>query len=229
MNNVSNTLHIKNSLITNASKFIITYRKRNFPCIMFLAIALFLAGCAGTAGRHRALMPMTIKLDEYSNLILSSENVREVNMLDIENQRILTTIANKIRMENRNHFAHINTDINTDINTNNNTNKNSIFYTNINSNKNSDSKMPNTLHATLIFTRYDKGNSFARSMMAGLGQIHIDATLKLTEEDTGEVVGKYEIKKTFAWGGIYGGSVTIEDAEDGFADAVVEAILEKHG
>jgi hypothetical protein len=42
MNKGSNTLHIKDSLITIACKFII-YEKRNFLRIMLLPIAIFLA------------------------------------------------------------------------------------------------------------------------------------------------------------------------------------------
>ncbi len=33
----------------------------------------------------------------------------------------------------------------------------------------------------LLLTRYDKGNAFARAMLAGLGQIHIDGKVKLLE------------------------------------------------
>ncbi len=227
MDNQSNMLHINNSLITDTKKKFITCEKRNYLCIMFLAIAISLAGCAGTAGRHRALMPMTIKIDEYTDLVLTSKNVSEVNMLDIENQRILATIVHKIRMENRGRFTHIKSDINSGLKSDSDNDLKSNSDSSSDLSSDSDSKVPNTLRATLIFTRYEKGNAQGRYMMAGFGAIHIDANLELADEVTQKVVGKYEIKKTFAWGGIYGGSVTIEDAEDGFADAVVEALLEE--
>jgi hypothetical protein len=43
-------------------------------------------------------------------------------------------------------------------------------------------------------------------MLAGLGQIHIDADVILREYEKNESLAKYEVKKTFAWGGIYGGA-----------------------
>lgn len=144
-------------------------------------------------------MPMTVTLNQFSNLVLTSENSSEVHMLDIEHQRIVATIVHKIREKDSSRFTRIN----------------------------SESNMPNTLHATLMFTRYDKGNAFARSMMIGLGQIHINANLELKDGETQKVIGKYEIKKTFAWGGIYGGGTTIEGVVDGFADAVVEVLFEE--
>ncbi len=60
-------------------------------------------------------------------------------------------------------------------------------------------------------TRYDKGSAFARFMLAGLGQIHVDATVSLRDPARDVSLGEYEVNKTFAWGGIYGASTTIED------------------
>jgi hypothetical protein len=56
----------------------------------------------------------------------------------------------------------------------------------------------------VTITRYQKGNAFARAMVAGLGQIHIDADVKITASATNEKIADFTVAKTFAWGGIYG-------------------------
>lgn len=79
---------------------------------------------------------------------------------------------------------------------------------------------PGEVKIDMTFTTYDPGNSFARFMLAGLGQIHIDATVRVIDMTSGAVVATYQVNKTFAWGGAYGGSVTIRDVEKGFAASV---------
>jgi len=78
----------------------------------------------------------------------------------------------------------------------------------------------------LHFTRFDRGNAFARMMLAGLGQIHIEATVAFTDA-AGAPAGTYTVSKDFALGGIYGGSTTVEDVEDGFAKSVAEIFKPK--
>jgi hypothetical protein len=78
-----------------------------------------------------------------------------------------------------------------------------------------------------VIKRYDEGDSFARAMLAGLGQMHIDADLCVSEYASKETLGTCEITKTFGWGGIYGAATRIEDIEDGFAQAVADFILGK--
>ena len=73
-------------------------------------------------------------------------------------------------------------------------------------------------------TRYEKGNAFARAMLAGLGQIHIDAEVKVFLNPGNEVVNQFTVSKTFAWGGIYGASTTILDVENPFAEAVANGL-----
>lgn len=81
------------------------------------------------------------------------------------------------------------------------------------------------LRAELEMTRYDAGNAFARAMLAGLGQMHIDGRLRLRDGRDGSELGAYEVAKTFAWGGIYGAATGIRDLEPAFAEAVALAIL----
>lgn len=97
-----------------------------FFCLMLLSFVIALAGCAGTAGRHRALVPMkdTITLGQYSNLILDSQNTNEALMLETDHQRIKALIIQKITKKAHDRFEHIN----------------------------SEDSTPNTLHASLIFT-----------------------------------------------------------------------------
>jgi hypothetical protein len=73
------------------------------------------------------------------------------------------------------------------------------------------------------FTRFDRGNTLARGMMIGLGQIIIEATVTL-EDAHGAIAGQYKVSKDFAIGGLIGAMTTTEDVEDGFAKSVA-AIL----
>jgi Domain of unknown function (DUF4410) len=79
----------------------------------------------------------------------------------------------------------------------------------------------------IIFTRYDEGNAFARFMLAGLGQIRIEADVLLLDPDTGQTVAKYQVAKDFSFGGIYGGTTTIQDVEKGFARSVAATVKQK--
>lgn len=76
----------------------------------------------------------------------------------------------------------------------------------------------------LMVTRYEKGNAFARAMLAGLGQIHIDGDVALYLLPEHTKVGEFHMTKTFAWGGVYGGATSMEDIETTFADGVAAAV-----
>lgn len=73
-------------------------------------------------------------------------------------------------------------------------------------------------------SRYEKGNAFARAMLIGLGQIHIDARVRLLNQADNSVAGEFDIKKTFAWGGAYGAATSMEDIERTFADGIAAAL-----
>ena len=83
---------------------------------------------------------------------------------------------------------------------------------------------PESYDVEVELTRYEKGNAFARAMLAGLGQIHIDAKVRLMRADKHEKVSDFELKKTFAWGGIYGAVTGIEDVEPAFAEGIAAAL-----
>jgi Domain of unknown function (DUF4410) len=82
-----------------------------------------------------------------------------------------------------------------------------------------------TTKVKIIFTEYDKGSAVARFLVAGLGQIHIDADVVFIDGATGTQLGRYQVSKQFAFGGIYGGSTSIEDVEVGFAKSVAEILV----
>ena len=88
---------------------------------------------------------------------------------------------------------------------------------------------PDTLYVTINFTRYDEGNAFARMMLAGLGQIHIEADVFGEDRVRQRILFKSKVTKTFAWGGAYGGATGIKDVEDGFAQAVANLLLSQVG
>jgi hypothetical protein len=76
---------------------------------------------------------------------------------------------------------------------------------------------PRDYAVEVLVSRYEKGNAFARAMLAGLGQIHLDGNVKLLELPARTPAGDFSLDKTFAWGGIYGSSTNIEGIEDTFA------------
>ena len=61
-------------------------------------------------------------------------------------------------------------------------------------------------------------------MLAGLGQIHLDGVISVYQLPGRSKVGEFTIKKTFAWGGVYGGITNIETIEDTFAEAVAKTV-----
>ena len=79
----------------------------------------------------------------------------------------------------------------------------------------------------IVFTRYDEGSSFGRFMLAGVGQIYIDADVVLIDGASGQVLGKYQVSKQFAFGGWYGAFTRIQDVEKGFAKSVAEIFKDK--
>lgn len=69
-------------------------------------------------------------------------------------------------------------------------------------------------------TRYEKGNAFARAMLVGLGQIHLEGKIALYQLPDHTLVGEFDLAKTFAWGGIYGAATSMDDIENTYADGV---------
>jgi hypothetical protein len=87
----------------------------------------------------------------------------------------------------------------------------------------------NTYEVDLHLTRYEKGSAFARAMLVGLGQIHIEGKVSLYQMPARTLVGEFDLKKTFAWGGIYGAATSMDDIENTFSDGVAAAVTGQNG
>jgi hypothetical protein len=83
---------------------------------------------------------------------------------------------------------------------------------------------PGNYEVHVVITEYEKGSAFARAMLAGLGQIHVRGSVAVYELPARRLVGDFHVEKTFAWGGVYGASTSIEDVEIGFAEGVAAAV-----
>jgi len=174
--------------------------------IYYLITLFIIYGCAGTTGSIHDISPTAKNINlctRYKNLEIIPEKDDSIFMQDHEIQRIINLVIHKIKTKNASCFQKIFTDDSNSIDTD------------------------DTLLVRVRFTRYEKGNAFARFMLAGLGQMHIDAMVTLINKDNNNILGKYKVTKTFAWGGIYGGSRGIEDIEPAFAEAVANTILKE--
>ncbi|MCD6323450.1 MAG: DUF4410 domain-containing protein [Clostridiales bacterium] len=167
--------------------------------LIFLVVISY--GCASTKATHNTIQPSDqgVEFVEFDNLEIKATKADEVKLQDHDMERIVGEIITKLKSKCPECFNEINE----------NCDKNSTLCINVN------------------FTRYDKGNAFARAMLAGLGQMHIDALVTVEDKDIDKMIAEYEVKKTFAWGGIYGGATKIEDIEPAFADAIVSLLLQE--
>lgn len=89
---------------------------------------------------------------------------------------------------------------------------------------NAASAEPRSYAIDVTITRYEKGNAFARAMLAGLGQIHIDGDVKVYAMPAHDSLEEFTVQKTFAWGGVYGSSTSMEDIEQTFAESIANAL-----
>jgi hypothetical protein len=90
--------------------------------------------------------------------------------------------------------------------------------------KNPAAPSPRAMQVALHITKYEKGNAFARAMLAGLGQIHLEGTISVYQMPDHVLLEDFDLQKTFAWGGIYGASTSIEQIEDTFTDGVAATV-----
>lgn len=176
--------------------------KRSIPTLMVLsALAVLAAGCASSSAGSAKPLIATAKPEtaaRYSKVALATSAQGDASkMTDADRERIAALVVRKVKERAANRFADF-AATTTD---------------------------PETLHVTIAFTRYDEGNAFARFMLAGLGQIHIGAEVTLEDRTLQAVIGKFEVTRTFAWGGIYDGATGIKDVEDGFAETVAKVVL----
>lgn len=164
-------------------------------------MASLMAGCASDGGSHKLISaPLSsTQSAKYTDLIISVQPASNVTLSQSDADRMSNMIAENIKSEAPNRFTSIN----------------------------SPTPSANALQASVAVKRYDEGSAFARFILIGLGQIHIDADVILSDLATKDKIAQYEATKTFAWGGIYGGITGIKDAEVGFCKAVADSILGK--
>jgi len=163
-----------------------------------LLLACVAGGCATSPGAVSAIAPLKQGVNLSTYSSLAVE-VEGAQLTPVDKERIRLRIIDAIRREDATRFKDMN----------------------------SPTPVPPTLRVSVTVTNYDKGNAFARFMLAGLGQIHIGAEVALRDQDTGDELGRFGVNKTFAWGGIYGAVTRVEDVEDGFAGAVANVLLGK--
>lgn len=159
-----------------------------------------MSACAGSKGASNVLQPIgkTVELGAYHALQVSGHANNGVVLQSYELERLESLIKTKVHEAGLEQFKQV---------------------------CSGSCEDKSGLSMEVEITRYDKGNAAARFFLAGLGQIHIDAIVKLVDKTTGKLLAKSEVSKTFAWGGIYGGATTIEDVEPAFAEAVVDILL----
>lgn len=159
-------------------------------------LVLMLSACAGSSGTVRTVGPSAMsQLAAREALTIRVDGTPSVQLTDADKERLTQLIVKHVEADVPGRFKAIN-----------------------------QPGAPSPLEALVTITAYDEGNAFARAMLAGLGQMHIDANVILTDPQSGKTFATYEVDKTFAWGGIYGASTRITDIEDGFAQSVAAAI-----
>ena len=161
----------------------------------------FLLGCASSDGSHELLSPIfnSKQISKYSDLKISVDSKADAHLSQSDKDRLTHQIIKDIKGDAPLRFQSIN----------------------------QASQNSNTLLASVEIKRYDEGNAFARFIFYGLGQIHIDADIMLSDLATKEKLAQYEVTKTFAWHGFYGGLTDIKDVEVGFCKGVSDSITGK--
>jgi len=177
------------------------WSKRVLPTrLLLIVFGVFAFGCAGSAGSARPLIASSTPevLARYTKVAFATSAQADASKMTAgDRERIVALIVTKLKAQAPNRFADLA----------------------------AETADAETLHVTVAFTRYDEGSAFARFMLAGLGQIHISADVTVEDRQSQKVLGKSQVTKTFAWGGVYGGTIAIKDVEEGFAEAVAKVVL----
>jgi type IV pilus biogenesis protein CpaD/CtpE len=156
------------------------------------AIALMLAGCAGSATKPMAVEPLP--MEQRSDLKLSDISADAAEDVEMSGGDF-GLICEKVR-------AYIDAV------------KPGAFV---------NGASASALKMQIHFTRFNRGNAFARALSAGLGQIRIVAIVSLVDQ-SGRKVAEYKVVKNYWLGGIAGATTSVEDVEEGFAKSVAEVV-----
>jgi hypothetical protein len=179
-------------------------RNRNGMSIRMALLALAIAvvsGCASSKGSMNVVSNYKDvgQITKYSELVVQVAAVENLALPDDARERIQNSIIKSVRQDGPDRFK--------------------VF--------NPPAPGSSALMAHVMIKRYDKGSKFARAMLAGLGKIHIDADICISDLSNKEELAKCEITKTFSLGGIAGAATSIDDVEEGFSKSVAAFILGK--
>jgi hypothetical protein len=168
--------------------------------LVMACLAFLMAGCATTQGSYHISSPPPgeVKLSKYSNLYVDVTCSRGL-LSPSDMNRIKNLIVENVPAQCSGKFKCVD----------------------------QPAQGADAILAKVNITKYEEGNSLARFMLAGLGQMHIFADVTLSDYTSGDVLFQSEVKKTFAWGGMYGGTAQITDIEEGFAKAVAASFSGK--
>jgi hypothetical protein len=70
---------------------------------------------------------------------------------------------------------------------------------------------PDQYWIRVTITRYEEGNAFARFMLAGLGQMHLEGDVHVLAGDPPTYVRVGTFKKNYSMGGVIGGMADMKD------------------
>jgi len=124
-----------------------------FTIILF---SIILSGCGASSKGSINIDDSSLstsQLSDYTDLHITVNSTKDIQLSTLDKKRLTQRIKENITAEKPNRFKSINS-------------------------KSSNRKK---LQATVSIKEYDEGNRFARLMFAGLGQIHIDADIILSD------------------------------------------------
>ncbi len=171
-----------------------------FLAFSLACVVLSSVGCAGSPAASRALveLPEDVSLSSFTSLQVEVESRKALALDSSVESRISELIYAKFKERDSNWFEEVP----------------------------AAEDDPDTLVLSVRITKYEAGDPVARALQgAGYGQAHINAIVTIRGKLQSDILAKYSVKKTFAWGGVYGASTTIEDIEHGFAEAIVDLVL----
>jgi hypothetical protein len=168
---------------------------------MLVLTMVFVSGCASSKGSMNVVSPFKDagQMTKYSELVVRVTVVENLALPDDAKERIQNSIIKSVQQDGPERFKAFNPP----------------------------TPGQSTLMANVMIKRYDKGSKFARAMLAGLGKIHIDGDVCISDLTNKEELAKCEITKTFSLGGVAGAATSIEDVEEGFSKSVAAFILGK--
>lgn len=75
-------------------------------------------------------------------------------------------------------------------------------------------------------TRYTKGSGVVRTAMPGMGQMHLDGVVTLYQMPKRVPVGEFIVRKSFAIGGLYSLTVSMNTISTAFSAAVAKTVCQ---